>query len=184
MPLLTNPLIPHCSGLSTHLLFIDDIHPNKHLHTDLGQPVGSNKPKPITFVKSHHNLGKSVSKPMAEYNPDDLIGRTFLSPPNHKGERHRASIKQNDIEVSHKLDADQETMAENINFLLDVGEGGSQAIISYNQVLNCLEKDNQDEETLLKFRASHLLKFRAITGHQGPLDINRILSTAQILLVL
>ena len=68
---------------------------------------------------------------MTEYNPDDLIGRTFLLPPNHKGERHRASIKQKVIEVSWKLNADQENMAENINFLLDVGQGRSQAIISY-----------------------------------------------------
>ena len=54
----------------------DDIHPNKHLLSNLGESEGSNKPKPITFVKSHHNLDKSVSKPMAEHNPDDLIGRT------------------------------------------------------------------------------------------------------------
>ena len=27
-----------------------DLHPNKHLLTDLGELVGSNKPKPITFV--------------------------------------------------------------------------------------------------------------------------------------
>ena len=37
---------------------------------------------------------------MAEYNPDDLIGRTFLLPPNQKGERHRVSIKQKVIEIS------------------------------------------------------------------------------------
>ena len=53
-------------------------------------------------------------------------------------------------------------MAENINFLLDVGQGRSQAIISYKQALNYLEKDNQDDETLHKFRA--------IIDHQGPLD--------------
>ena len=56
----------------------DDLHPNKHFLTDLGESVGSNKPKPITFFKSHQDLDKSVSKPMAEYNPDDLMGRTFL----------------------------------------------------------------------------------------------------------
>ena len=55
-------------------------------------------------------------------------------------------------------------MAENINLLLDVGQGRSQAIISYNQVLNYLEKDNQDDETLFKLWV--------ITDHQGPLDIN------------
>ena len=124
--------------------------------------MGSNKPKPIISIKSCQDLDKSVSEPMAEYKPDNLIGRMFLLPPNQKGERHRASNKQNVIEVSQKLDADQETTAENINFLLDVGQGRSQAIISYNQVLDYMEKDNQDEETLFKFRA--------ITGHQGPLD--------------
>ena len=99
----------------------DDMHPNKHLLTGLGDPAGSNKPKPITFVKSHQDLHKSVSKPMAQCNPDDLIGRTFLLPPNQKGERHRGSIKQKVIVISQKLDEDHTAMADNINFLLDVG---------------------------------------------------------------
>ena len=73
---------------------------------------------------------------MAEYNPDDLIGRTFLLPPNQKGKGHRSSIKQKVIEISEKLDEDQNSVVDNINFLLDVSQGRSQAIISYNQVLN------------------------------------------------
>ena len=85
---------------------------------------------------------------MAECNPDDLIGRTFLLSPNQKGERHRASIKQKVIEISEKLDEDQNAMVDNINLLLDVVQGRSQAIISYNQVLNYLEKENQDDESL------------------------------------
>ena len=136
----------------------DDIHPNKCLLTNLEESMLSNKPKPITFVEFCQDLDKSVRKSMAEYNPDDLIGRTFLLPPNQKGERHRASLKQKVIEVSQKLDEDQETLAENINFLLDVGQGRSQAIISYNQVLDYLEKDNQDDKTQFKFRT--------ITGQQ------------------
>ena len=110
----------------------DDIHPNKGLLSDLGESEGSIKRKPITFVKSHQDLDKSVSKAMVEYNPDDLIGRSFLLPPNQKGERHRASIKQKVTEISEKLDADQNAVVDNINFLLDVGHGRSQAIISYN----------------------------------------------------
>ena len=98
---------------------------------------------------------------MAEYNQDDLIGRTFLLPPNQKGERHRASLKQKVIEISKKLGEDQNAMVDNINFLLDVGQGRFQTIISNNQVLNYLEKDNQDDESLYKFRA--------ITDHHGPL---------------
>ena len=124
--------------------------------------MGSNKPKPIKIVKSHQDLDISVSKPMVDYNPDDLIGRTFLLSPNQKGKIHRTSIKQKVIQVSQKLDEDQTKMAENINFLLDVGQGRSQVIISYNQVLNYLEKDNQDDEILYKFRA--------ITDHHPQLD--------------
>ena len=63
----------------------DDLHPNKHLLTYVGKSVGSNKPKPITFVRSCQDLDKSVSKPMVEYNPDDLIGRTFLLPAIKRG---------------------------------------------------------------------------------------------------
>ena len=98
---------------------------------------------------------------MAENNPEDLIGRTFLLAPNQKGERHRASIEQKVIEITEKLDGDQNAVVDNINFLLDVGQGISQAIISYNQVLNYLEKDNQEDDSLYKFRA--------ITTHHGPL---------------
>ena len=54
---------------------------------------------------------------MAEYNSDELIGRTFLLPPNQKDERHRASIKQKVIEISEKLDEDQNAMVDNSNIL-------------------------------------------------------------------
>ena len=57
----------------------DDIHPNKRILTNLGSQLN---PTNLKLVKSHQDLDKSVSKPMAEYNPDDLIGRTFLLPPN------------------------------------------------------------------------------------------------------
>ena len=55
-------------------------------------------------------------------------------------------------------------MVDNINFLLDLGQGRSQAIISYNQVLNFLEMENQEDESLYKFRA--------ITNHHAPLKKN------------
>ena len=52
-------------------------------------------------------------------------------------------------------------MVDNIYVRLDEGQGRSQAIISYNQVLNNLENENQEDESLYKFRA--------ITDHHGPL---------------
>ena len=70
----------------------------------------------------------------------------------------RASIKQKVIKVSQKLDADQETIAEKTNFLLDVGQGRSQAITSYNQVLDYLENHSQDEETYSSSGPSQVIK--------------------------
>ena len=52
-------------------------------------------------------------------------------------------------------------MVDKIIFLLDVGQERLQAIISYNQVLNYLEKAHQEDDSLYKFRAT--------TNHHGPL---------------
>ena len=98
---------------------------------------------------------------MAEYNPEDLIGRTILLPPNQKGEHHRALIKQKVIELSDHLDSTHDKNVNKINLLLDVAQGRSKAILSYNQVLNCIEKAHQEDDSLYKFRA--------ITNHYGPL---------------
>ena len=56
----------------------DSAHPNKQLVPDGGE--SSQTPKPIIFVRCRQDDSQSATKPMAEYNPDDLIGRTFLLP--------------------------------------------------------------------------------------------------------
>ena len=97
---------------------------------------------------------------MTEYNPDDLIGRTFLLPKNEQGERLRATIKRKVIETSKDLDDQHDNAIEKINFYLDVGQGRAEAIMSY-VILDDLDHQEQQED---------LYKFRAITGHQGPLS--------------
>ena len=68
---------------------------------------------------------------MAEYNPDDLIGGTFLLPKNEQGERLRATIKRKVIEKSKLLDDQHDNAIDKINFHLDVGQGRAEAIMSY-----------------------------------------------------
>ena len=70
----------------------DSAHPNKRLVP--GGEESSQTPKPIIFVRSREDDSQSATKPMAEYNPDDLIGRTFLLQKNEQGERLRATIKR------------------------------------------------------------------------------------------
>ena len=110
-------------------------------------------------------LGKMIvnllPKPMAEYNPDDLIGRTFLLPNNEQGERLRAIIKRKVIETSKLLDDQHENAIDKINFHLYVGQGRSEAIMSYVHILDHLDHQEQQED---------LYKFRAITGHHAPLS--------------
>ena len=63
------------------------------------------------------------------------------------------------------IDQDDDHRLENINLILDIGNGKVEELITYNQLLDHLEttKDNDlgmDEE---------LSKFRAIIGHKGPM---------------
>ena len=134
-------------------------HPNKRLVPDGGE--SSQTPKPIIFVRSRQDDSPSATKPMAEYNPNDLIDRTFLLPKNEQGERLRATIKRKVIETSKLLDDQYDNAIDTINFHLDVGQGRAEAIMSYVQILDHLDHQEQQED---------LYKFRAITGHQGPLS--------------
>ena len=134
----------------------DSAHPNKRLVPDGGE--NSQTPKPIVFVRSRQDDSQSATKPMAEYNPDDLIGRTFLLPTNEQGERLGPLSR----EKSYKhLDDQHDNAIEKINFHLDVGQGRAEVIMSYVQILDHLDHQEQQED---------LYKFRAITGHQGPLS--------------
>ena len=121
----------------------------------------SQTPKPIVFVRSRQDDSQSATKPMAEYNPDDLIGRTFLLPKNEQGERLGATIKRKVIESSKHLDDQHDNAIEKINFHLDIGQGRVEAVMSYVQILDHLDHQEQHDD---------LYKFRAITGHQGPLS--------------
>ena len=73
---------------------------------------------------------------MPTFDPSDLIGRTFLLPPEENGERHRAKITRKVVEI---IDQDNGQRVENINFILDIGNGKVEHLISYNHFLEHLE---------------------------------------------
>ena len=99
---------------------------------------------------------------MPTFDPSDLIGRTFLLPPEENGERHRAKVNRNVVDI---IDQDNSRRVENINFILGIANGKVEELISYNQLLEHLE-DVQDNDMGMD---QELYKFRAIIGHQGPL---------------
>ena len=118
----------------------------------LGSPEGYSPEQkaPTVFIRSRDEENPSGSKPMPTFDPSDLIGRTFLLPPEENGERHRAKATRQCVEI---IDQDNGQRIENINF------------ISYNQLLEHLE-NAQDHDMGMD---QELYRFRAIIGHQGPL---------------
>ena len=99
---------------------------------------------------------------MATIDPVDLIGRTFLVSPEENGERHRAKVTRKVVEI---IDQENGYRVENINFVLDIGNGKVEELICYNQLLEHLETA-QDNDLGMD---QELFKFRAIIGNQDPL---------------
>ena len=91
---------------------------------------------PTVFIRSRDEVNPSGSKPMPTFDPTDLIGRTFLLLPEENVERHRTKVTRKVVEI---IDQENSNRVENINFLLDIGIGRVEELISYNQLLEHLE---------------------------------------------
>ena len=127
--------------------------------SSLGDPEGYSpiQKAPTVFIRTRDEENPSGSKPLPTFDPD-LIGRTFLLPPEENGERHRAKVTRQVVEI---IDQDNGQRVENINFILDIGNGKVEELISYNQLLEHLE-NAQDHDMGMD---QELYRFRAIIGH-------------------
>ena len=146
-------------GFPSSDLSKDKISSGSPLGTSEGSLQKQKTPTVFVWFTDYENPGSML---MPTFDPADLIGRTFLLPPEDNGERHGAKVTRKVVEIS---DQENGLRIENINFLLDLGNGKVEELISYNKLLDDLEtaRDNDlgmDQE---------LFKFRAIIGHQGPL---------------
>ena len=63
------------------------------------------------------------------------------------------------------IDQDDGHRLENINFILDIGKGKFEELISYNQLLDHLETVHENDIGM----DQELFIFRVIIGYQGPL---------------
>ena len=133
----------------------------------MGDSEGSKPTKtpkvPTVFIRSRQDdAGPSVIKPFPEFDPDDLIQRTFLLPPQENGERLRAKVTKKVVE---EIEAEDGNRIPNINFIFDIGEGKVEELITYNQLLDHLEQADEQDNSM----DQELYRFRAIIGHEGPL---------------
>ena len=123
---------------------------------------------PTVCIKSRHDDGPTSSKPWPGFNPDDLFGMTFLLPPGDNGERLRAKVTRKVGEDIEQVDGER---VQKLSFILGIGNGKLEEIISYNQLVDHLEAAANDDNEI----SDDLFKFRALIGHQGtfkPTDPN------------
>ena len=75
-------------------------------------------------------------------------------------ERLKAKVTK---KVGEEIEAAYGKRIPNINFILDIGEGKVEELITYNQLLDHLEQAEEQDN----FMDQELYKFRAIIGYRG-----------------
>ena len=88
-----------------------DHQPHKNLtkHPTLWPNWETSAPSdiPTIYIKSRHADGPTSSKPLPGFDPDDLVGRTFLLPPGSNGDRLRAKITSKVVEDIEQADGER-----------------------------------------------------------------------------
>jgi hypothetical protein len=122
---------------------------------------------PTQVVKTREDIGinnhnPDIPKEPGEnisntFNPEELIGRTFLMDQQEDDQKYRAKIV--------KMIEDHETSTKEnptrIKFLCSINNDQAEDILTYSQVMDYIEKQEQETSTVWKFKR--------ITAHQGPL---------------
>ena len=92
----------HMEGRFLHLLTLLKINVSE---SPVGSPeVSSQHQKaPTVFIRSTDEENPSGCKPMPTFDNSDLIGRTFLHPPEENGERHRGKVTRQIVEIIDQL---------------------------------------------------------------------------------
>ena len=118
---------------------------------------------PIEIVKSPCRTlanGETIAVNSDTFDPDELIGRTYLQDVDENGERHRAKIVQKIIE------RDKEARTERTKFLVTYeGHDKSDEIVDYTTVADYLQKQIETDND----PSEQFYKFKEVVGHQGPL---------------
>ena len=119
-------------------------------------PLDASTPNFEHFVKSQTGEDEDNPIPMANIDIPNLLGRSFLLPPEDNGERHMAKV----IDID-----DHGQTLEDIKFKLKINKDQAEEIMSNNQLMDYIQKGTDAEED-----PDSLFKFRDIVAHQGPLE--------------
>ena len=151
----TNQRLASPSGEGTTLPFPIPYpqQPSSSLPLD---PLDASTPNFEQFVTSQSGEDEDNPIPMANIDIPNLLGRSFLLPPEDNGERHMTKI----IDID-----DHGQPLEDIKFKLKINKDQAEEIMSYNQLMDYIQKGTDAEED-----PDSLFKFRDIIAHQGPLE--------------
>ena len=120
-------------------------------------PLDASTPNFEQFVKSQSGEDEANPIHMANIDIPNLLGRSFLLPPEDNGERHMAKI----IDID-----DHGQPLEDIKFKLMINKDQAEEIMSYNQLMDYIQKAadaEEDPDSLFKFRD-------IVVAHQGLLE--------------
>ena len=151
----TNQRLESPSGEGTTLPFSIP-YPQQSKNSLPLDPFDESTPHFEQFVKSQSGEDEDNPIPMANIDIPNLLGRSFLLPPEDNGERHMAKI----IDID-----DHGQPLEDIRFKLKINKDQAEEIMSYNQLMDYIQKGTDAEED-----PDSLFKFRDIVAHQGPLE--------------
>ena len=151
----TNQRLASPSGEGTTLPFPIP-YPQQSTNSLPLDPLDASTPNFEQFVKSQTGEDEDNPIHMANVDIPNLLGRSFLLPPEDNGECHIAKI----IDID-----DHGQPLEDIKFKLKINKDQAEEIMSYNQLMDYIQKGTDAEED-----PDSLFKFRDIVAHQGPLE--------------
>ena len=119
-------------------------------------PFDASTPNFEQFVNRQSGEDEDNPIHMANIDIPNLLGRSFLLPPEDNGEHHMAKI----IDID-----DHGQPLEDIKFKLKINKDQAEEIMSHNQLMDYIQQGTDGEED-----PDSLFKFRDIVAHQGPLE--------------
>ena len=151
----TNQRLASSSGEGTTLPFPIP-YPQQSSNSLPLDPIDASTSNFEHFVKSQSGEDEDNPIPMTNIDIPNLLGRSFLLSPEDNGERYMAKIIDIDDHGQH---------LEDIKFKLKTSKDQAEEIMSYNQLMDYIQKGTDAEED-----PDSLFKFRDIVAHQGPLE--------------
>ena len=148
----TNQHLASPSGEGTTLPFSIP-YPQQSKNSLPLDPFDESTPNFEQFVNSQSGEDEDNPIYMANIDIPNLLGRSFLLPPDDNGEHHQAKI----IDID-----DHGQPLEDIKFKLKIIKDQAEEIMSYNQLMDYTQKRTDPDS---------LFKFKDIVAHQGPLEV-------------